>query len=140
MDTDLIPWQVEISIKQLFQGPLRRGKAHSSTGEEMLKLKVWLASQYFRDQFPDHYAEIIHRLPLQEYVNPESGILNLAANSQEETLSPELGPCVYISYNSSEEHKRVHCVSKLCYDLYDTVRFFHTFGLFSFVLQFRYYR
>ncbi|KAK4754428.1 hypothetical protein SAY87_002532 [Trapa incisa] len=113
---------VEISIKQLFRGPLRRGRrAHSNTGEEMLKLKVWFASQYFREQFPDHYAEIIHRLPLQEYVNPESGILNLAANSQEGTVSPELGPYVYISYNSSEENRRLHCVSKLCYDLYDTV-------------------
>ncbi|KAK4761286.1 hypothetical protein SAY87_006179 [Trapa incisa] len=113
---------VEINIRHIFQGPLRRGRtAHSNTGQEMLKLKVWLASQYFREQFPDHYAEIIHRLPLQEYVNPDSGILNLAANTQEEIVSSELGPYVYISYNSSEEHRQVHCVSKLCYDLYDTV-------------------
>lgn len=126
MNTESIPLQVEISIKQYFQGPLR-GRAHTNTGQEMLKLKAWLASQYFREQFPHHYAEIIHRLPLQEYVNPESGILNLAANSQLEAVSPELGPYVHISYNSSEEHRRVNCVSKLCYDLYDTVRFFHSY-------------
>ncbi|PKI58528.1 hypothetical protein CRG98_021089 [Punica granatum] len=112
--------EVEISIKQFFWGPLR-GRAHQNTGQEMLKLKAWFASRYFREQFPRHYSEIIHQLPLQEYVNPESGILNLASKSQLETLSPELGPYVYISYNSSEEHMRAHCVLKLGYDLYDTV-------------------
>ncbi|TYI59303.1 hypothetical protein E1A91_D10G026400v1 [Gossypium mustelinum] len=113
-------FEVEIGIKQLFLGSLR-GLAQSSMCDEKLKLKGWLSSPLFQEQFPDHYSEIIQSLPLREYMNPGSGILNIAARLPQEITKPDLGPSVSISYCSSEELAQANSVTNLCYGLCDMV-------------------
>ncbi|PQM33205.1 hypothetical protein Pyn_14181 [Prunus yedoensis var. nudiflora] len=77
--------------------------------------------ELFQEQFPAHYAEIIRALPLQEYMNPMSGLLNLAARMPQEIPKPDIGPCVYISYGCTEQLVQANAVIKLCYDSYDVV-------------------
>ena len=89
--------------------------------QEMLKLKGWLSSHLFKEQFPAHFDEIVDALPLQEYMNPTSGILNLATNLPQGCAKHDLGPYVYISYDCADE--QAHSVTKLCYDTYDVVYF-----------------
>ncbi|XVF40614.1 hypothetical protein PTKIN_Ptkin01aG0128200 [Pterospermum kingtungense] len=94
--TGCLDWfEVEIGIKQLFLGSLR-GLTQSNMCDEKLKLKGWLSSHLFQEQFADHYAEIIRALPLPEYMDPRSGLLNIAARLQQEITKPDLGPCVYL--------------------------------------------
>lgn len=113
-----ILWQVEINIKQYFSGSLRR-QPQKNTLHEMLKLKGLLSSQLFREQFPTHFAQVIAALPLQEYMNPMSGILNLAANFPQGSEKHDIGPFVYMSYGCADE--QVDSVTKLCYESYDMV-------------------
>ena len=115
-----VTWQVEIGITQCFLGSFK-GETRKNTWNESLKLKGWLSSQLFRQQFPTHYAEIIHTLPLQEYMNPASGILNIAARLPREIQKPDLGPCLFISYGHTEQHVQSDPVVKLHYDSYDMV-------------------
>lgn len=112
--------EVEISMRQSFIGSFR-GKARESIRHEKLEIKSWLSSRYFREQFPAHYAEILSALPLQDYMNPDLGRLNLATMLPLENMSAEIGPYVYISYCSPNEHPSEHFGSKLCYDLCDVV-------------------
>ncbi|KAG2685234.1 hypothetical protein I3760_10G115200 [Carya illinoinensis] len=112
--------EVEIGIRQYFMGSLN-GRTHANVWHEMFKLKGWLSSHILQEQFPSHYAEIINSLPLQEYMNPMSGLLNLAANLPPEIRKPDLGPFVYISYGCAEERVQADSVTKLCYDSYDVV-------------------
>ncbi|XP_021815439.1 lysine-specific demethylase JMJ25 [Prunus avium] len=112
--------EVEIGIKQYFMGSLK-GQGQRNMWNETLKLRGWLSSQLFQEQFPAHYAEIIRALPLQEYMNPMSGLLNLAARMPQEIPKPDLGPCVYISYGCTEQLVQANAVIKLCYDSYDVV-------------------
>ncbi|XP_022716006.1 lysine-specific demethylase JMJ25 isoform X2 [Durio zibethinus] len=119
--TGCLDWfEVEIGIKQLFLGSLM-GLAQSSMCDEKLKLKGWLSSHIFQEQFPDHYTEIIQALPLPEYMDPGSGLLNIAARLPQEIIKPDLGPCVSISYCSGEELVQANSVTKLCYSLCDVV-------------------
>ena len=85
----------------------------------MLKLKGWLSSQIFKEQFPAHFAEVIDALPVKEYMHPLSGLLNLAANLPHGSAKHDIGPYVYISYGSAD--KETDSVTKLCYDSYDVV-------------------
>lgn len=114
-------WQVEIGVKQLFMGSFK-GLTHANMWHEKLKLKGWLSSHLFQEYFPAHCAEILHALPLPEYMDPTSGVLNIAAELPHEILKPDLGPCVYISYGSGENLVQADSVSKLRYDSYDVVR------------------
>lgn len=98
-----------------------KGQGQRNMWNETLKLRGWLSSQLFQEQFPAHYAEIIRALPLQEYMNPMSGLLNLAARMPQEIPKPDLGPCVYISYGCTEQLVQANAVIKLCYDSYDVV-------------------
>ncbi|XP_022720535.1 lysine-specific demethylase JMJ25-like isoform X2 [Durio zibethinus] len=119
--TSCLDWfEVEIGIKQLFLGSLR-GLAQSNMCDENLKLKGWLSSHLFQEQFPDHYAEIIRALPLPEYMDPRSGLLNIAARSPQGITKPDLGPCISISYSSGEELVQANLVTKICYSLCDVV-------------------
>ncbi|XWS18284.1 hypothetical protein CRYUN_Cryun32bG0030600 [Craigia yunnanensis] len=113
-------FEVEIGIKQLFLGSLR-GLTQSNMCDEKLKLKGWLSSNLFQEQFPDHYTEIIRALPLPEYMDPRSGLLNIAARLPQEIIKPDQGPCVSISYCSGEELVHAKSVTKLCYGLCDVV-------------------
>ena len=72
-------------------------------GHEKLKFKVWLSSGFFQEHFPSHFASIMHALPLQEYINPVSGVLNLEANMPLESQKTDLGLFVYISYGRPED-------------------------------------
>lgn len=111
-------WQVEINIRQYFAGSLKC-RPQRNSWQEMLKLKGWLSSQIFKEQFPAHFAELIDALPVQEYMNPVSGLLNLAANLPHGSAKYDIGPYVYISYGSAD--KEADSVTKLCYDSYDVV-------------------
>ncbi|KAE8732493.1 Lysine-specific demethylase 3B, putative isoform 2 [Hibiscus syriacus] len=120
-DTAHLDWfEVEIGIVQSFLGSL--GKlAQSSMCDEKLKLKGCLSSQTFQEQFPDHYTELVRSLPLPDYLDPASGVLNIAARLPQEFMKPDLGPSVSISYCSDEELVQANSVTKLCYSLCDMV-------------------
>ncbi|GKV19137.1 hypothetical protein SLEP1_g29430 [Rubroshorea leprosula] len=119
--TSCLDWfEVEIGIKQLFLGSFR-GQTHANTCDEKLKLKGWLSSHLFQEQFPTHYAEIIHALPLPDYMDPNCGLLNIAANLPQEIPKHDFGPCLSISYQSGEELGLPDSVTKLCYNLHDVV-------------------
>ncbi|XP_057961547.1 lysine-specific demethylase JMJ28 isoform X2 [Malania oleifera] len=121
VQANYLDWcEVEIGVQQLFMGSLAGG-TRANMWHEMLKLKGWLSSHLFREHFPDHYAETIHGLPLQEYLNPKSGLLNLAVNLPRGIPEADLGPCIYISYGSSQELVHADSVTKLCYDSHDLV-------------------
>ena len=108
-----------------------KGLTQSNMCDEKLKLKGWLSSHLFQEQFPDHYTEIIQALPLPEYMNPRSGLLNIAAMLPQEIIMPDLGPCVSISYCSGEELVHANSVTKLCYSLCDVVCLFLSFTCIS---------
>ncbi|RZB82722.1 Lysine-specific demethylase JMJ25 isoform B [Glycine soja] len=111
-------FEVEINVSQYFIGPLKC-QPQKNTWHEMLKLKGWLSSQLFKEQFPAHFAEVIDALPIQEYMNPLSGLLNLAANLPQGSTKHDIGPYVYISYGCADEGDDF--VTNLCYDSYDMV-------------------
>ncbi|OIV96128.1 hypothetical protein TanjilG_13060 [Lupinus angustifolius] len=110
--------EVEINIKQYFTGSLKY-QSHKNTCHEMLKLKGWLSSQLFKEQFPAYFAEVINALPVRDYMNPVSGLLNLAANLPKGSSKHDTGPYVYISYDCAD--KEAVSVTKLYYDSYDVV-------------------
>ncbi|XP_027191594.1 lysine-specific demethylase JMJ28-like isoform X2 [Cicer arietinum] len=110
--------EVEINIRQYFTGSLKC-RPERNTWHEKLKLKGWLSSQVFKEQFPAHFSEVIDALPVQEYTNPVSGLLNLAANFPHGSVEHDIGPYIYISYGCVD--KEADSVTKLCYDSYDVV-------------------
>ncbi|XP_059659957.1 lysine-specific demethylase JMJ28 isoform X2 [Cornus florida] len=119
--TNCLDWcEIEIGVKQIFMGSLE-GRTHANVWREMLKFKGWLSSHIFQEQFPAHYSEIIRSLPLQEYMNPTSGLLNVAVKLPQEIPKPDLGPCIYISYGGPEELMQGDFLTKLCYESYDVV-------------------
>ncbi|KAL6990934.1 hypothetical protein U1Q18_009055, partial [Sarracenia purpurea var. burkii] len=119
--TNCLDWcEIEICSKQIFMGSLE-GRSHANMRYEVLKLRVWLSSYLFQEQFPHHHAEIIRTLPLQEYMNPVSGLFNLAVNLPQDTAKPDLGPCLYISFGSPEDLMQAEFLTKLCYDSHDVV-------------------
>lgn len=112
---------MEIGINQLFLGSLR-GHTETNMCHEKLKLKGWISSRLFQEQFPAHYAEIINALPLPDYMDPKSGLLNIAARLPEEIPKPDLGPWIYISYVSGDELVQADSVTKLSFYFFDMVR------------------
>ncbi|KAL0727373.1 hypothetical protein Bca4012_023466 [Brassica carinata] len=118
--TDCMDWfEVEIGVKQVFLGSLR-GKAETNTCQERLKLDGWLSSSLFKEQFPNHFAEILRILPLPHYMDPRCGLLNMAADLPDIIQTPKLGPCLSISYRSGEDAKP-DFVKKLGFETCDTV-------------------
>ncbi|KAF8096974.1 hypothetical protein N665_0298s0039 [Sinapis alba] len=118
--TDCMDWfEVEIGVKQVFLGSLR-GKAETNTCQERLKLDGWLSSSLFKEQFPNHYAEILRILPLPHYMDPRCGLLNMAADLPDSIQTPKLGPCLSISYRSGEDAEPDY-VKKLGFETCDTV-------------------
>ncbi|KFK28723.1 hypothetical protein AALP_AA7G038900 [Arabis alpina] len=119
--TDYIDrFEVEIGIKQIFLGSLR-GKAETDICQERLKLDGWLSSPLFKEQFPNHYAEIMNFLPIPRYMDPNRGLLNIAANLPDTIQTPNFGPCLNISYRSGEEYAQAGSVKKLGSETCDTV-------------------
>jgi lysine-specific demethylase 3 len=104
----------------MFMGSFK-GLTNGNIWHEKLKLKGWLSSNLFQEHFPAHYTDILQALPLPEYMDPISGVLNIAAELPQETLKPDLGPCLYISYGSGESLAQADSVTKLRYNSYDVV-------------------
>lgn len=119
--TNCFDWyEVEIGNKQIFMGSLE-GQTHAYVCRETVKLNGRLSSHLFQEHFPVHYAEIMHALPLKEYIDPRSGLLNLAVKLPKEMPTPNLGPCIYIAYGELEEFMQTNFLMRLCYDSYDVV-------------------
>nr|AGN12868.1 putative protein binding/transcription factor/zinc ion binding protein [Leavenworthia alabamica] len=120
-NTDYMDWfEVEIGVNQIFLGSLR-GKAETNTCQERMKLDGWLSSSLFKEQFPDHYAEILNILPISHYMDPKHGLLNIAANLPDSIQIPSFGPCLNISYMSGEEYAQPDSVKKLGFETCDMV-------------------
>nr|ADQ37351.1 unknown [Arabidopsis lyrata] len=119
--SDCMDWfEVEIGVKQFFLGSLR-GKAETNTCQERLKLEGWLSSSLFKEQFPNHYAEILNILPISHYMDPKRGLLNIAASLPDTVQTPDFGPCLNISYRSGEEFAHPDSVKKLGFETCDMV-------------------
>ncbi|KAL3519627.1 hypothetical protein ACH5RR_017776 [Cinchona calisaya] len=112
--------EVETSAKQIFMGSMAE-ETLLNVPHQTLKIKAWLSSHLFQEQFPSHYAEILHALPLQEYVNPISGLLNVALKLPQETAQPEIGPCIHISCGGPAEFMHADSLTKLCFNSNDVV-------------------
>ncbi|KAJ0263528.1 hypothetical protein HA466_0038680 [Hirschfeldia incana] len=118
---DSIDWfEVDIGVKQVFLGSLR-GEAETNTCQERLKLEGWLSSSLFKEEFPNHYAEILRSLPIPYYMDPKCGLLNIAAGLPDVIQAPNLGPCLNISYRSGDEYAKSDSVKKLGFETCDMV-------------------
>ncbi|VFQ86033.1 unnamed protein product [Cuscuta campestris] len=112
--------EAEIARKNTFFGSLQ-WQTQATIRQQTVKLRAWLSSHLFGEQFPAHYLEIMRALPFQEYMNPKSGVLNLAMKSPADTPAPDLGPSIYISYGWPEELVGTEFTTNLCYETYDVV-------------------
>ena len=104
----------------MFMGSFK-GLTNANIWHEKLKLKGFLSSYLFQEHFPAFHSHVLQALPLPEYMDPISGVLNIAADLEQETSKPDLGPCLYISYGSGENLSQADSVEKLRYNSYDVV-------------------
>ncbi|XP_051133676.1 lysine-specific demethylase JMJ28 [Andrographis paniculata] len=119
--TNTLDWcEVEIDRKRIFMGSLEK-RTHANVQQKFVKFRAWLSSCLFQKQFPLHYDEILSALPLPEYINPVSGLLNVGNKFPKEIPKPDLGPCIYFSYGGPEELMQANYMSKLCYESNDKV-------------------
>ncbi|KAJ9535526.1 hypothetical protein OSB04_un001337 [Centaurea solstitialis] len=107
--------EVKFGRRQTFAG----GKTYENVWQEFLDVKLWFNSGFFQEHFRDHYDAVMQALPVEEYLNPLTGFLNLAANVQTETRNPNLGPCVHISYGGPEDLMGSGHLTKLCWNPHD---------------------
>ncbi|GAB4826835.1 hypothetical protein Ancab_033714 [Ancistrocladus abbreviatus] len=112
-------YEVEFGINESFTRSL--GEAHTTLQRKTLRLKAKLSSAFSQRLFIDHCVEILFALPLQEYTNPRSGLLNLAAKLPEELLEPNLGPHINIICGTNEEVVRGDLVTNLYYNSHDVI-------------------
>jgi lysine-specific demethylase 3 len=113
--------QIDVTISNFFKG-YKEGRCHISGWPELLKLKDWPpSSTKFEERLPRHTTEFLAALPFQEYTDPTTGILNLAAQLPEK-VKPDLGPKTYIAYGYRKELRTGDSVIRLHIDMADIVR------------------
>lgn len=118
---DCLDWcQVEISINQFFKG-YQEGRMHKSGWPELLKMRDLLPANFFEERLSRLGAQLIGALPFHEYTNIRYGVLNLASKIPDDCLRPDFGPKGSIAYGLREELERGDSVTKLHYDMFDTV-------------------
>ena len=120
MGSNLFFNQVDVNTRDFFEG-YSKGRTYENFWPEMLKLKDWPPSDKFEDLLPRHCDEFISALPFQEYSDPRTGILNIAAKLPEALIKPDLGPKTYIAYGIPDELGRGDSVTKLHCDMSDAV-------------------
>ncbi|KAI3795762.1 hypothetical protein L1987_38420 [Smallanthus sonchifolius] len=94
---------------------------HENVWSEFLKFKLWFSSGFLQDHTPDHYDAVIQSLPIQEYVNPFTGFLNLGAYPPYQTKNPNLSSYVSISYGGLDNPLDADLLMKLSLHTYDMV-------------------
>ncbi|KAI3795782.1 hypothetical protein L1987_38441 [Smallanthus sonchifolius] len=109
--------EIEFKRKQKFS----RGITHENVWNEFLKFKLWFSSDFLQDHFPDHYDAIIQSLPIQEYMNPFTGFLNLGAYFPHQTKNPNLGSYVSISFGGLDNPMDADLLMNLRLHAYDVV-------------------
>ncbi|RHN72568.1 putative transcription factor & chromatin remodeling &Metalloenzymes JmjC family [Medicago truncatula] len=114
------PLQVTIDTRRFFEG-YKEGRRYINFWPEMLKLKYWPPYDEFENVLPRHCDEFIRCLPFQEYCDPRSGILNLAAKLPPNVIKLDLGPKCYIAYGTKDDLGRGDSVTKLHCDMADAV-------------------
>eukprot|EP00250_Pteridium_aquilinum_P020722 c24917_g2_i1 orf=585-3221(+) len=118
---DCLDWcSVEISINQFFKG-YQEGRLHKTGWPELLKIRDSLSASFFEERLPRLAAQLIRALPFHEYTNVRHGVLNLASKIPDDCLRPDFGPKASIAYGLREELERGDSVTKLHYDVLDTV-------------------
>ncbi|XP_072041453.1 lysine-specific demethylase 3B-like [Amphiura filiformis] len=66
-----------------------------------LKLKDWPPTEDFAEILPEHFADLMHNLPLPEYTNRD-GKLNLSSRLPDFFVKPDLGPKMYNAYGNCQ--------------------------------------
>ncbi len=117
-----------MNLHQFFTG-YKDSKSHKDGWPQLLRLKDWPPSSGFEKQLPKHGAEFLATLPFQQYTNPKTGFLNLAAKLPENMRKPDLGPRMYIANGLKEELLKGDSVIKLHKDMADSVSIFSISGL-----------
>ncbi|KAK1431957.1 hypothetical protein QVD17_08786 [Tagetes erecta] len=80
-----------------------QGIRQNDSQPKMFKLKDFPPNDSYEEVLPRHYDEFICALPLQEYTNPKTGVLNIAAKLPPNMNKPDLGPKSYIAYGNAQE-------------------------------------
>ncbi|KAL8103889.1 lysine-specific demethylase JMJ28-like isoform X3 [Apium graveolens] len=113
-------FEVELSESQIFMGSLE-GQTNAFMNQEKAKITGYLFPNIFQEHFPEHFAQVMQFMALKEYVDPLSGIFNLAAKFPENMPKPNFGPSLHIAYGEPEEFMQGHFVTRLSYDSHDVV-------------------
>ncbi|XP_017223213.1 lysine-specific demethylase JMJ28 [Daucus carota subsp. sativus] len=113
-------FEVELSESQIFMGSLE-GQTNAFMDLEKVKINGCLLPNIFQEYFPEHYAQVMQLMPLKEYMDPMSGLLNLAAKFPENMPKANAGPSVHIAYGEPEESMQGQFVTRLSYDSHDVV-------------------
>ncbi|XP_076895067.1 uncharacterized protein LOC143547553 [Bidens hawaiensis] len=107
--------EIEFRRKQIYLGGIK----HEYVRSESLKFKFRFSSDFLQDHFPDHYNAILQSLPIQEYMNPLMGFMNLGAYSPLQIKNPDLGSYVSLGYGGLDNPAHPDLLSNLCFHPYD---------------------
>ncbi|MCO5561805.1 hypothetical protein L7F22_015429 [Adiantum nelumboides] len=118
---DCLDWcLVEVSINQFFKG-YQEGRIRRTGWPELLKMRDPLSASLVEERLPRLGVQLIRGLPFHEYTNVRHGVLNLASKIPDDCLRPDYGPKASVAYGLREELGRGDSVTKLHYDMSDTV-------------------